>query len=1142
MLPPELQPRSFRPYISPSISAPSFNSNNINDAYPSPNYSPSTSSSHTRARSASTGGGAGGSSPFQSRSLKSSSTSRFSPSSFVHNARIAVALVPCAVFLIDLGGTPVIATLTLGLMLAYILDSLNFKPGSFFAVWFSLIAAQIAFFFSSSLISTFNSVYLGILASLACAITNFLIGIWVSLQFKWIQIEYPTIVLALERLLFACVPIIASSIFTWATVSAVGMFNAAYYLMAFSCVFYWLFAIPRVSAFKVKQQVSYHGGEVPDESLILGQLESCFHTLHLLFIPFLFHTASHYSLIFSSVASVVDLVLLFCIPFLLQLYASTRGALWWVTKNEGQLRSIRLVNGAIVLVAVVISLEIRVVFHSFGRYIQVPPPLNYLLVTITMLGGAAAACAYALGMVSDAFSSVIFTSSAVVVSAAGAVVIGFPVLFIPLPSVTGFYLARFFTKKSLSSYFAFVVLGSLMVTWFVMHNYWDLNIWMAGMSLKSFCKLIVGSVILAMAVPGLALLPPKLHFLAEAGLVSHALLLCYVENRFFTYSNVYYYGMEDEVIYPSYMVIMTTFLGLALVRRLSVDNRIGPKAVWILTCLYCAKLAMLLMASKTVVWVSAVLLLAVSPPVLLYKDKSRTASKMKPWQGYAHAGVVALSVWLFRETIFEALQWWNGRSPSDGLLLGACILLMGVACVPIVALHFSHEMSAKRCLLLVIATGVLFILMQPPIPMSWTYRSDLIRAARQSSDDISIYGFMASKPTWPAWLLIAAILLTLAAISSVLPIKYFVELRVFYSIAVGIALGVYISAEYFLQTAMLHILIVVTMICTSLFVVFTHLPSASSTKLLPWVFALLVALFPVTYLLEGQIRNSKSLLVDEVGEMELEDNKLATLLAVEGARTSLLGLYAAIFMLIALEIKFELASLLREKVTERGGLRHSQSSQSGSAGAPPRSRFMQHLRSSTVPTFTIKKIAAEGAWMPAVGNVATIMCFAICLILNVNLTGGSNRAIFFLAPILLLLNQDSDFVAGFGDKQRYFPVTAAISGYLVLTALYTIWEEVWHGNAAGWGIDIGGPDWFFAVKNLALLILTFPSHILFTRFVWSYTKQTDSGPLLTIPLNIPAIIITDVLKVKILGLLGIIYSLAQYLISRQQQISGMKYI
>ncbi|XP_073299888.1 uncharacterized protein [Primulina huaijiensis] len=1129
MLPPELQPRSFRPYISSSASAPSFPaSSSPYNSDLNPNSSPGSTSYHTGSTSS-------------RRASSSSSNSRFSSSSFVHNARIAVSLVPSATFLLDLGGTPVVAILLLGLMIAYILDSLNFKSGSFFAVWFSLIAAQLAFFFSSALYYSFSHVPLVLLAAITCALANFLIGVWVSLQFKWIQIEYPTIVLALERLLFACAPLIASVLFTWATVSAVGLINAAYYLMVFNCIFYWLYSIPRVSSFKFKQ-VSYHGGEVPRDIFILGQLECCVHTLNLLFFPSLFHLASHYSVIFSSSAAVCDVFLLFFIPFLFQLYASTRGALWWVTKKESELHSIRFVNGALALVVVVVCLEVRVVFPSFGRYIHVPPPLNYILVTITMLGGAGAAAAYAVGMISDAFSSLLFTALAIIVSASGAIVVGFPILFLPLPSVAGFYLAHFFTKKRLSSYSAFVVLGSLMVMWFVIHNYWDLNIWIAGISLKSFCKLIVGSVILAMVVPGLAVLPSKLRFLTEAGLISHTLLLCHIENNFFNYSNVHYYGMDDDVMYPSYMVAMTTCAGLAIVRRLFMDGRIGSKAVWILICLYSSKLSMLFMASRSVIWVSTVLLLAISPPLLLYKEKLKTTSKMKPWQGYTHAGVVSLSVWLCRETIFEALQWWNGRPPTDGLLIGSCILLTGLACVPIVALHFSHVMSAKRCLVLVVATGFLFILMQPPIPVSWTYHSDLIKAARQSGDDISIYGFMALKPTWPSWLLIVAIVLTLAAITSIIPIKYIVEFRTVYSIAVGIALGIYISAEYFLQAAILQTLIIITMICTSVFVVFTHLPSASSTKLLPWVFALIVALFPVTYLLEGQVMISKSILgKSEMVDMTEEDNNVAMLLAVEGAKTSLLGLYAAIFMLIALEIKFELASLMREKVTEKGGIRHSQSGQSSSASVPPKLRFMQHRRASAVPIFAIKRMAAEGAWMPAVGNVATIMCFAVCLILNVHLTGGSNRAIFFLAPILLLLNQDSDFFSGFGDKQRYFPVTMAISAYLVLTSVYSIWEDVWHGNA-GWSVNIGGSDWIFAVKNLALLILTLPSHILFNRFVWSYTKQADAKPLLTIPLNLPSVIITDIMKIKILGLLGVVYSLSQYLISKRQYVSGLKYI
>ncbi|KAG1331622.1 hypothetical protein COCNU_02G015900 [Cocos nucifera] len=1077
-----------RAFISSSASAPAFPTFSSppaasNHRSPSPNPTPIRPS------------------PSSTSSAPSASASKnrlHSPPSFAHNARVAPALASAAAFLLDLGGAPVLSVLAAGLLLAYLLDSFRLKSGAFFAVWFSLVAAQLAFFFSASLHSAISSLPLTALALLLCAETTFLVGVWVSLQFRWIQIENPSVVLALERLLFACIPVAVPAVFTWAVVSALGMANAAYYFMAFSCVFYWLFSLPRSSSFRSGKQDPAAAGD----SQILGPLESCLHTLYLLFVPLLFRIGSHHSTIFSSFSSVCDILLLFFIPFLFQLYASTRGALWWVTRDAYQMNKIRVVNGAVAMVVVVICLEVRVVFHSFGRYLHAPPPLNYFLVTVAMLGGAASVGAYAVGMVGDAFSSAAFTAVSILVSGAGAVVIGFPILFIPLPLISGFYLARFFTKKSLSSYFAFVTLAILMVLWFVVHDYWDLNIWIAGMPLKSFCKLIVASVLMAMVVPGLALLPSRLHFLTELGLISHALLLCYIEDRFFNHTTIYYFGFDEEVMYPSYMVLTTTFLGWALVRRLSVDHRIGPKAVWILTCLYSSKLAMLFITSKSVLWVSSVLLLAISPPLLLYK-----------------------------ETIFEALQWWNGRPPSDGLLLGSYILLTGIACIPIVALHFSHVQSAKRFLVLVVATGLLFILMQPPIPLSWAFQSDLIKAAHNSSDDISIYGIVASKPTWPSWLLIATILLTSAAVTSIVPVKYIVELRTFYAVGVGVTLGIYICADYFFQAVILYPLLVATIVCASVFVVFTHFPSASSTRVLPWVFALLVALFPVTYLLEGQLRAKSS-------EEKEEAVKFTTMVAVEGARMSLLGLYAMIFMLIALEIKFELASLLHEKALDRGVA----PSQSGrNPGFPPKLRLIQQRRASATPSFTIKRLAAEAAWMPAVGNVSTVLCFVICLILNMHLTGGSNRAIFFLAPILLLLNQDSDIFAGFGDRQRYFPVTIAISGYLVLTALYRIWEEVWHGNS-GWGLEIGGPGWFFAVKNAALLILTLPNHILFNRFMWDYVKQTDTMLLLTAPLNLPSIIITDIVTVRVLGLLGVIYSLAQYLISRRIRIAGMKYI
>ena len=138
-------------------------------------------------------------------------------------------------------------------------------------------------------------------------------------------------------------------------------------------------------------------------------------------------------------------------------------------------------------------------------------------------------------------------------------------------------------------------------------------------------------------------------------------------------------------------------------------------------------------------------------------------------------------------------------------------------------------MYAKRCIILVVATVLLFILFQPPVPSSWASRSNHIKVAPQSADGISINGFMASNSTWMSLLLILASLLSLASVTSVITIKYMVELmKVFYSFALGIVLGVYISLEFFLQVAILHAFIIVTMACAYVFVVYTHFLSASA--------------------------------------------------------------------------------------------------------------------------------------------------------------------------------------------------------------------------------------------------------------------------------------------------------------------------
>ena len=97
----------------------------------------------------------------------------------------------------------------------------------------------------------------------------------------------------------------------------------------------------------------------------------------------------------------------------------------------------------------------------------------------------------------------------------------------------------------------------------------------------------------------------------------------------------------------------------------------------------------------------------------------------------------------------------------------------------------------------------------------------------QSANGISINGFMTSNFTWTSLLLIWASLLALATVTFVITIKYMVDLmKAFYSFALGIVLDAQVSPEFFLQVAILHAFIIVTMACAFVFMVYTHFPFA----------------------------------------------------------------------------------------------------------------------------------------------------------------------------------------------------------------------------------------------------------------------------------------------------------------------------
>lgn len=74
-------------------------------------------------------------------------------------------------------------------------------------------------------------------------------GVWASLQFKWLQMQYPAVSLTMEKLLMsACLPV-AAAMHSWGAVATVGAAPAAFYLAALLAILYYSFCLPLPSSF-----------------------------------------------------------------------------------------------------------------------------------------------------------------------------------------------------------------------------------------------------------------------------------------------------------------------------------------------------------------------------------------------------------------------------------------------------------------------------------------------------------------------------------------------------------------------------------------------------------------------------------------------------------------------------------------------------------------------------------------------------------------------------------------------------------------------------------------------------------------------------------------------------------------------------
>ena len=147
------------------------------------------------------------------------------------------------------------------------------------------------------------------------------------------------------------------------------------------------------------------------------------------------------------------------------------------------------------------------------------------------------------------------------------------------------------------------------------------------------------------------------------------------------------------------------------------------------------------------------------------------------------------------------------------------------------------------------------------------------------------------------------------------------------------------------------------------------------------------------------------------------------------------------------------------------------------------------------------------------------------------MVGSAHSSLFWQDPLIFW---------GLGERQRYAPPAAAISGYLAASAA----AQLVAGAAAGAQslADAHAAETAYLLRNAACLLLTLPCHAAFSAYLWARTRVSTTTQLLLVPLNVAALILTDLRSVRVLAVLSFVLSFLQALLMHHLRLVGAKVI
>eukprot|EP00798_Chlamydomonas_sp_ICE-L_P014360 gene14360-20357_t len=708
------------------------------------------------------------------------SSTRYSPNAFQYNGRVALALVPSLCVAGTLGGPSVTVTLAVGAMVSPAAQLVcgsypggsfcyghaccwgngQYREGAFTCSWLTLGFSNVAFTVAMAGATDTHPLMLMPVVFAYCALSA-LVGMWVSLQFKWIQMQYPPVTLIFERVVLTASLPTAAIMYTLGLASIVDTSDVPYYLAVLLGAMYYGMGRPLPSSFQNPKAAPSGIGGAPskvqkaavqgglDEGTVQGKLDGFCMAALTVGLPPAMYAAIHWVVLLRHMVHVYSLVLLVSLPLL---YVSLLPqGLWWM---KGKSQSFGFTHKAVITIALVgalVGFEGRVVFHAFGQYIKLHPPWNWIAVTIGLFGFAAVTMAHMAGALGESVDVTLAGSFLLLCTTAGALAMGVPMVWLPAPLVGAGGLALFYDSQSLREYIVFTGGAFMTCVWFMQQHFWFLDITIGGIDLHLMCKLVLGATVPALLVPGLVHAQSSKTSIGLL-LIFQASLICVLEDKLYCSSHEDFAG---EVMYPGFLVLATTGAGVLAARRLVGLGHISEKANWILHSIYSAKLSMLVLPEASLVAPTIILVLAATAPLFLYQHATsgRRRLRLANWQALTHTVTVLLAVLMARFALFDLVQFLLAARPSEGILMGALLMLTAASLAPLVfkcypnnqfllaAIQsegilmgtllmltaaspaplmfkcYPNNQVVVRSLAILVMSGVLLIVLQPPLPL-----------------------------------------------------------------------------------------------------------------------------------------------------------------------------------------------------------------------------------------------------------------------------------------------------------------------------------------------------------------------------------------------------------------------------------------